>query len=71
MISSYGNVLQLAAGAPNAFAPASTSLDPLPVEAVEAYRRAKRYRDNSMMIGLAVGGALGLSFLLVRRPVGW
>jgi hypothetical protein len=67
MIPTHTNVLQFATGATNAFAP-GLGLDPTRIEAVEAYRRAKSYRENAMWIGLAVGGALGASLILLRRP---
>ena len=60
------NVFRIASGASQAFAPSSSVLDPTLDEAVEEYRRAKSYRGSATVLGLVVGGALGLSVLVLR-----
>lgn len=67
MILPRSSVLQIAAGAGRAFAPASTALEPTSAEALEELQRARRYRDEARLVGLALGGAAGLLLFALRR----
>ena len=60
------HLFRMAAGASQAFAPATSALDPTTDEAIEEHRRAKSYRDSAPLIGVVVGGAVGLSLLALR-----
>jgi hypothetical protein len=61
------NITHVAASAGNTFAPATAALEPSVVEAMEEYRRAKRYRDEAVTVGVAIGAAVGLLLLASRR----
>ena len=60
MLPGVVSPVSLTHGLTDAFAPSIIAGDATPEEAAEEYRRAKKFRDDAMWMGVLFGGAAAL-----------